>query len=63
MGQPNLSSLYHNRLALAFVGAQLDWASGLTHIRQLGLILIRQVETVGPQDLNLLFKLHVVPST
>ena len=45
------------------VGAQLDWASGLTHIRQLGLILIRQVETVGPQDLNLLFRLQVVPGT
>ena len=45
------------------VGEQLDWASGLTHIRQIGLILIRQVETVGPQDLNLLFRLHVVLST
>ena len=45
------------------VGAQLDWASGLTHIRQIGLIPIRQVETVGPQDLNLLFRLHVVLST
>ena len=47
----------------ARVGAQLDWALGLTHIRQVGLVLIRQVETVGPQDLNLLFRLHVVPST
>ena len=45
------------------VGAQPDWASGLTHIRQIGLILIRQVETVGPQGLNLLFRLHVVLST
>ena len=49
--------------ATFIVGAQLDWASGLTHIRQVGLILIRQVETVGPQDLNLLFRLHIVPST
>ena len=32
------------------VGAQPDWALGLTLIRQ---VLIRQVETVGPQDLKL----------
>ena len=43
------------------VGAQPDWALGLTLIRQ---VLIRQVETVGPQDLKLhlllFLGLHVV---
>ena len=42
------------------VGEQPDWALGLTLIRQ---VLIRQVETVGPQDLNYLYYslgLHVV---
>ena len=32
------------------VGAQPDWALGLTLIRQ---VLIRQVENVGPPDLDL----------
>ena len=45
---------------MALVGAQPDWALGLTLIRQ---VLIRQVETVGPQDLNYIYYslgLHVV---
>ena len=32
------------------VGAQPDWALGLTLIRQ---VLIRQVENIGPPDLDL----------
>ena len=36
--------------ALRIVGTQPDWALGLTLIRQ---VLIRQVENIGPPDLDL----------